>query len=271
MVNKLITLDALSDPDLLASLAQPLAPSFELILGICPVTSVPIHFRVDTQQGGNIAIIGRDQQVASGLLCSLAAQLYIRQANTTHLRVSDLPRIVDSGIDGESAMLPRMMDGLGLGFKLEAGFNQQLTSITEIYNEIRNRIKKNLPAPRQEALIILNIQNLHQLRLTGDYTQPRRLQIATAFRSVLKLGPQSGFHSIIWCDSNSSLRLCLGRLASSAFRTRCFIGERQDPRGCFVLGPRDVRRPVVPFVLADGEIGHLADIAAKMSIPSLAI
>jgi energy-coupling factor transporter ATP-binding protein EcfA2 len=174
----------------------------------------PTQMTFRHQGGNNLLIVGQDEPLALGVLttavASLAAQL-----------PGESPRI--TVIDGMRAESPDRGAWQTLTEKLPGCVNLHSPRETaHTINNLADEVKRRTEQPESEhaplLLIVYDLAQVRDLRLTEEdfsfssfSSNGKPPSVDKRFREILREGPATGVHTLIWCDSHNSLNRVIDR------------------------------------------------------------
>jgi len=162
------------------------------------------------QLGNNVLIVGPHEEAATALLTiallSLAAQLSPIDAT---FYVLDF-----TSADATHSGTLEQLSGLPHTIKTVKNRRYMLSIITQIYDELEDRIENNTGCKPDIYLFIYGLQRAHELRIEDEPYSNRGMTETTLSRSfshILQVGPEQGIHTLAWCDTSSNLNRILDR------------------------------------------------------------
>jgi len=168
--------------------------------------------------GGNLLIVGQNREAAAATCAALMLGLAVRFAPGS-LRLCAL--------DGEDAQGPFAALAGNLGTALPHGMSRgearDLTAlITELGATLERRQSGEDTSRTPIVLTIFALQRLRALRPDEDagFGAAGGEPPSERFAKLLANGPEYGIHTIVWCDSLSSVQRGLGRRSLRDFDAR---------------------------------------------------
>lgn len=195
---------------LLAQPQWPAAPDREgttAWLGRATARQAPASITFRSESGSNLLMVGKQEEVALGLLLAASLSLAAQRA-PRDLRYY----VVDTGPKQEMAallepLLPQYMRRVVTRQHFHAGLTQV---ITELHDLLRRPFSRG-----QEPDIYLLLHGLHRIDdLHSASGQPGSAAplapLAHLLSTIIRQGPEVGIHALVWCDRLQSLESALG-------------------------------------------------------------
>lgn len=180
-----------------------------------PPTSVTLR----AQGGNHLLVVGRDEQLALGILATSLVSLVAQQGGgQARFTVLDGTR-PESTAQGAWQQL-----GAALSDSVEIlGPNEAGAAITSLADEVARRSASADRAHAPHYLIVHDLAQFRELRITEDDfgfssslgthgTNGKTVPVDKQFRNLLREGPAVGVHVLLWCESFNSLSRTIDRL-----------------------------------------------------------
>ncbi|NOY41317.1 MAG: AAA family ATPase [Planctomycetes bacterium] len=214
--------DPRDNPGLVAAIenagAEP-ASEPTIWLGSAVRIEPPTHVTLRAQGGNHLLVVGREEQLALGILStalvSLVAQHNGRQASFTVLD-GTRPESTEQGAWTRlGAALPKSVEVLGP--------REAASAIAQLADEVTRRSKNADQQYSPHYLIVHDLAQFRDLRITEDDfgfssslgsngTNGQPVPTDKQFRTLLREGPAVGVHVLLWCESFNSLSRTIDRL-----------------------------------------------------------
>lgn len=193
----------------------------------------PVAARLRRQSGSNLLLIGRSEDLASGMVTvaavGLAAQMPPRGAGSAALPVT----VLDFGVrePGESSPLAELAHRVPgrFSYHRRRDADEILAMLSEL---VRQRIAAEEDAPMSRLdspSAVLVLHGLHAARdLRRDDAYPLGIgapdeeepSSREQLELILRDGPEVGVHTIVWCNTVPSLERVLDRRTQREFALR---------------------------------------------------
>ncbi len=187
------------------------------------------------QTGSNLLIVGRDEELAVGMVASavagLAAQMTPRQARFY---------LIDfSAVDGPSAdVLSALPDRLPHG-AAHIRRNKLADTLGEIHFAVKQRLEGDEATVAKRASLFVVVHGLHRARdLRADDdgyggfsfsdAEPAALSLPQMFSEIIREGPEVGIHVIAWADAVVNLQRVIDRRLWREFDMRVALQMTAD-------------------------------------------
>ncbi len=164
------------------------------------------NLQLRPRRGGNLLIIGQDENVASGLL-SIALFTLAAQHSPDAARFY----IIDGRSDTPYVDRLRQREKEIPHTVKIANRRTPSALLTEICDEIENRTETEQKSP-----IYLLIYGLHRIRAL----RPEDSSLIRQFSTILRDGPEQGIHTLIWCDMLNNFNRSLEQSMLDEFELR---------------------------------------------------
>lgn len=197
----------------------------ELTLGdpvsIGPLMSLPLL----REQGGNMILLTRDEEQASGVIAgSLIQLLSTPSASTCRIEFVNL-----QSTDGDFADLLNSCTASCQGSFHLRDRKSLKSLLPNIESEVRRRVTSESRAEKTVLLVLFGIHRARELRIeeTGgrsmfSFSEQREAEggLSKSLATILRDGPEVGIHVVVWSDALISLEKCFDRGALSPFSLR---------------------------------------------------
>jgi hypothetical protein len=208
--------DPRDNPEMVAAISHPEQTTHRepiLWLGSAVRIEPATHLVLRRQGGHNLAIVGQDESMAAGMLAgavlALAAQHGEAGAKFTIL----------DGARPESRVLGVWQDvARVVGEFVEVVPPRNAAhAITALADEVARRSQSPEERYGSIYLILFDLAQLRDLRMTEDefsfsFSNGKPPSVDKRFREILKEGPATGVHVLLWCESYNSLTRVIDRL-----------------------------------------------------------
>lgn len=178
------------------------------------------------QSGGNLLMVGQNQQGALGItlagLVSLAAQRGSIAAERQNGADEPVTYYLIDAVGGDEAALTQLA-GLRPGLRIFSR-REAAAAVAELAGEVERRLADADGPPRY--LFIYGLQNCRDLRKQDDDFGFSRMgeegppSPAKQFATVLREGPALGVHTLAWCDNLNNLNRTFERQLQREFEMR---------------------------------------------------
>ncbi len=174
----------------------------------------PTQMTFRRQGGNNLLIVGQDEPLALGILttavAALAAQL---SGDASHIEILDGTRPESPNHGAWQKFAANLPAKVSVHAPRDAS-----RIITELAQEVKRRQESPDTSFEPRILVIHDLAQIRDLRLTEEDFSFSRTTNGNAtsadkrFREILREGPATGVHVLIWCDSHNSLMRFVDRL-----------------------------------------------------------
>ena len=198
----------------------PSAQSLRLDLGQ-PMTLEPsLPWLARREGGANLLIVGRSEEVATGLLTAGIASALLQNLPSLTVQCADF-MTVDGVFD---TIMASLRERGNVAVVRRRGFSKQVADLAELVSE-RQASDDFGAAP---VLWVINgIGRARDLDLDSELDGETQA-LVTSLEAVLRDGPEVGIHTIMWCDGTANLERRLTRSAQREFGCKVVFTMSND-------------------------------------------